>query len=81
MLHVGTSVGSFGGVVSFLLLALLAWRGPSFAASAYVAMQPIAELVILPLCLAALITGVIQSLWTAWGLTRHYWVLATSCSR
>jgi len=62
--------------VSFLLLAILAWRGPSFAAAAYVAMQPIAELVILPLCLAALITGVVQALGTAWGLTRHYWVLA-----
>jgi hypothetical protein len=57
--------------VSFLLLAILAWRGPSFAASAYLAMQPIAELVILPLCLAALITGVVQALGTDWGLTRH----------
>jgi hypothetical protein len=28
-----------------------------------------------PLCLASLLTGVIQSLGTPWGLFRHYWVV------
>jgi hypothetical protein len=28
-----------------------------------------------PLCLAALLTGIVQSLGTTWGLFRHYWVV------
>jgi hypothetical protein len=28
-----------------------------------------------PFCLAALLTGVVQSIGTPWGLFRHYWVL------
>ena len=31
--------------------------------------------VILPLSLAALTTGLVQALGTAWGLFRHYWIL------
>jgi len=32
--------------------------------------------VIVPLSLASLLTGLVQSLGTTWGLSRHYWVLA-----
>jgi predicted secreted protein len=32
--------------------------------------------VILPLSLASFLTGVVQALGTAWGLVRHYWVIA-----
>jgi hypothetical protein len=32
--------------------------------------------VIVPLCFASLVTGVIESLATPWGLFRHYWVVA-----
>ena len=32
--------------------------------------------VIVPLCLASLVTGLVMSLGTRWGLFRHYWVLA-----
>ena len=35
-----------------------------------------ARIVIVPLALASLLTGLIQSLGTPWGLFRHYWVLA-----
>jgi hypothetical protein len=42
----------------------------------YVAMEVIALFVIVPLILASLLTGIIQSLGTVWGLFRHYWVLA-----
>jgi len=38
-------------------------------------MQPITRMVIVPLALTALTTGVIQSLGTSWGLFRHYWVV------
>jgi hypothetical protein len=32
-------------------------------------------LVLVPLALASLLTGLVQSLGTTWGLFRHYWVL------
>jgi hypothetical protein len=38
-------------------------------------MDVAARYVIVPLCLASLVTGVVQSLGTKWGLFRHYWVL------
>ena len=33
-------------------------------------------IVIVPLAFASLLTGLVQSLGTTWGLLRHYWVLA-----
>jgi len=44
--------------------------------AACVAMGLTAWFVIFPLSIASLITGFIQALGTAWGLFRHYWVLA-----
>lgn len=38
-------------------------------------MEPAASLVLVPLAFASLLTGVLQSLTTSWGLFRHYWVL------
>ena len=38
-------------------------------------MQIIANAVIVPLALAALVTGVVSALGTTWGLLRHYWVV------
>jgi hypothetical protein len=35
-----------------------------------------ARFVIVPLAFASLLTGLIQSLGTPWGLFRHYWILA-----
>ncbi|WP_186511274.1 hypothetical protein, partial [Caenimonas sedimenti] len=40
-----------------------------------IAMGVTAWLVIMPLSLATLATGLTQALGTAWGLLRHYWVL------
>jgi len=42
--------------------------------SAYLSMNLIGQFIIVPLSLAALLTGLIQSLGTHWGLFRHYWV-------
>ena len=38
-------------------------------------MELVTRYVIVPLCLASLLTGIVQSLGTPWGLFRHYWVL------
>jgi hypothetical protein len=44
--------------------------------AAYLSMEPIAWYVIVPLVLASLVTGLVQSLGTQWGLFRHYWIVA-----
>lgn len=69
--HVTTSVGSVGAVAAFLALAIAGLEGRG----AYLAMQLTAWYVIVPLVFAALVTGLIQSLGTTWGLFRHWWIL------
>ena len=44
--------------------------------AAFLAMESIGWFVIVPLSLAALPTGLVQSLGTEWGLFRHCWMLA-----
>ncbi|SPL98709.1 unnamed protein product [[Actinomadura] parvosata subsp. kistnae] len=41
----------------------------------YLAMEPAAWYALVPLAAASLLTGLVQSLGTTWGLFRHYWVL------
>jgi DMSO/TMAO reductase YedYZ heme-binding membrane subunit len=41
----------------------------------YLVMEPAAWYVLVPLAFASLLTGIVQSLGTTWGLFRHYWVL------
>lgn len=70
-------VGSLGSVAVFLALAfagLISQEGQMVRA-AYIANGLIAWYIILPLVLASLLIGVVQSLSTPWGLLRHYWVL------
>ncbi|MFC0808893.1 hypothetical protein ACFHWW_26215 [Ensifer sp. P24N7] len=78
VVHVISSVSSLGAVACFLALGLvgLGSADAPTARSLYVAMDAVARLVIVPLVLASLLTGLIQALGTVWGLFRHYWVLA-----
>jgi uncharacterized membrane protein len=75
--HVGSSVGWLGAVAAFLVLSIagLTSERAETIRGAYVAMNLIGLYLIVPLSLAALLTGLIQSLGTHWGLFRHYWVL------
>jgi hypothetical protein len=75
--HVTTSVGWLGAVASFLALALagLASQDEETVRAAYLAMDLTTWFVIVPLSIASLLTGLVQSLGTSWGLFRHYWVL------
>lgn len=75
--HVTCSVGWIGAVAVFLALALtgLNSRDPETVRAAYLSMELTGWLVIVPLSLASLVTGLVQSLGTVWGLVRHYWVL------
>jgi hypothetical protein len=75
--HVTFSVGWLGAVGAYLGLAIVALTGndPQTVRAMFVSMELIGWFVIVPLSLTALLTGLVQSLGTEWGLFRHYWVL------
>lgn len=75
--HVIVSVGWLGTAVAFIALAVtgLTSQDAQMVRAAYLAMKLIGWYVIVPLSVASLITGLIQSLGTRWGLFRHYWIL------
>jgi uncharacterized membrane protein len=75
--HVASSVGWLGAVVVFLGLAVVGLTSPNAQTvrGAYLVMEPAAWFVLVPLAFASLLTGLVQSLGTTWGLFRHYWVL------
>ncbi|MGW1958402.1 hypothetical protein ACWCPI_37615 [Streptomyces sp. NPDC001920] len=77
-LHVTTSVGWLGAVAAFLALAVagLTSSAPQTVRGAYVAMEVIGWYVIVPFSVVSLVTGLVQSFGTVWGLLRHYWVIA-----
>jgi len=74
--HVTCSVGWLGAVAGFLVLAVtgLTSQDAQMVRAAYLATELTASAVIVPLCFAALLSGLVQSLGTRWGLFRHYWV-------
>lgn len=75
--HVTSSVGWLGAVAGFLALAVagLTSRDPQTMRAAYISMDLTTWFVIVPMALASLITGIVSSLGTGWGLFRHYWVV------
>ena len=75
--HVTCSVGWIGAVLVFLALAIVGLTSPEAQTvrGVYLAMEPAAWIVLVPLAFASLITGIIQGLGTTWGVFRHYWVL------
>lgn len=75
--HITTSVGWLGAVAGFLAhaIASMTMQDAEMVRSAYFFMELTLWYVLLPLCVASLVTGIIQSLGTKWGLLRHYWVL------
>ena len=77
-MHVIFSVGWLGAVVAYLPLAMagLTSTDSETVRSAYMAMERIGWLVIVPLSLGSLLSGLVQSIGTEWGLLRHYWIIA-----
>src|SRR5882672_4183957 len=75
--HVTFSVGWLGSIVGYLALAIagLTSQDAPLARSAYISMELLGWAVIVPFSLAALLSGLVQSLGTEWGLFRHYWIL------
>lgn len=75
--HLTVSVGWIGAVLAYLGLGLSAATSKDVESirSAWTAMELVGWYVIVPLALAALLSGVLIALGTKWGLFRHYWVL------
>jgi hypothetical protein len=75
--HITFSIGWFGAVAVFLVLAItgLTSQNSQLARSAYLAMELSGWFVIVPFGLASLSTGLIQALGTKWGLFKHYWII------
>src|SRR5205823_5624663 len=75
--HVTFSVGWLGAVAAFLVLSIagLTSRDVEVVRGAYLSMDLISRFIIIPMCLAALVTGLLQALGTPWGLFRYYWIV------
>jgi hypothetical protein len=75
--HLTCSVGWIGAVVAYLALGVAAVTSPDVQTvrAAWTAMEVTGWWAIVPLAVAALLTGLVMSLGTQWGLLRHYWVL------
>lgn len=75
--HITFSVGWIGAVAGYIALDVAAATSQDAQTlrAAYLAMELIARYVIVPLAFASLLTGLVISLGTRWGLFRHYWVL------
>lgn len=75
--HLTCSVGWIGAVIAYLALGITAVTSADTQTvrAAWTAMDVTGWWAIVPLALAALLTGLVMSLGTQWGLVRHYWVL------
>jgi membrane-bound metal-dependent hydrolase YbcI (DUF457 family) len=75
--HLTVSIGWIGAVGAYMALDVAAAtdRDAQTLRAAYLAMELIVRWVIVPLAFASLLTGLVMSLGTKWGLFRHYWVL------
>lgn len=75
--HLVCSVGWIGAVIAYLVsgLSAVTSHDPPTVRAAWIAMQLTGWSAIVPLAIGSLLTGLIVSLGTPWGLFRYYWVL------
>ncbi|MBC7844298.1 MAG: hypothetical protein H7099_18445 [Gemmatimonadaceae bacterium] len=76
--HIVASLGWLGAILAYLALAVAGLFGDDLTVvrSAYRSMALIGWWVILPCSVGALITGAYKSWDTAWGVFRHWWIIA-----
>jgi uncharacterized membrane protein len=74
--HIVLSVGWIGAVAAFLAMNVVALTSSrsEIAGSMYIAMNVVGLYVIVPASILAVLTGVVQSIGTQWGVWRHRWV-------
>lgn len=77
LIHVLGSVGWTGAVAAFLALAVTGLNDPHplTVRAVYIAMLPITWWIIVPLAFVSLASGLLLSLFSSWGLFRHYWII------
>ena len=75
--HVTSSIGWIGAVLVFLALAVigLTSQDPQMVRGVYLVMEHAAWLTLVPLAFATLVTVLVMSLGTTWGVLLHYWVV------
>ena len=75
--HITSSIGWVGAVLAFFALAIIGFTSddPLKVRGAYLLMAPAAWFVLVPLAHASLLSGIVLSLGTTWGLFRYYWVV------
>ena len=75
--HVVSSVGWLGAAATYLALAIfvLTEKNPQLVRAGVLAMKPIVVFVVVPLALISVISGIVQSLGSAWGFLRHWWMV------
>jgi uncharacterized membrane protein len=75
--HLTVSIGWLGAVAAYIALdvSTVTSQDDQMLRAAYLSMESIVRYIIVPLALASLLTGLVMSLGTKWGLFRHYWVL------
>ncbi|WP_406138176.1 DUF2269 domain-containing protein [Streptomyces sp. NBC_01089] len=76
VVHVAVSVGWLGLTVGLLALGITAYTcaDASVTEAAYRSMKVFGDWLVIPIGLLTLISGVVLSLGTHWGLARHRWV-------
>jgi hypothetical protein len=76
-IHLACSVGWIGAAVAYVALGVAAATSQDVLTvrAAWIAMEVTGWWAIVPLAIAALLTGLVISLGTSWGLFRHYWVI------
>ena len=76
--HIAISVGLLGISVAMLVLGTVGatTADPASSRAVYLSMGIFTRGVIQPAAVGALVTGVVLSLGTSWGLLKHYWIVA-----
>jgi len=75
--HITLAVGWIGGALAYLILVAAAMTSEDLLTlrAAWIGIEMIGWYLIVPLAVTSLLTGLVMSVGTPWGLLRHYWVL------
>lgn len=77
VVHISASVGWIGAIVAFLVLAVQGINANNTVSmkAAYLAMAWTSCYALVPFGAVAFVSGILESLSTAWGLLRYYWIV------
>ncbi|MGZ0050599.1 hypothetical protein [Brevibacillus gelatini] len=78
LLHLLFSAIMLGGAVIFLVLSIVAANtdDAGIFTACYTAMHALAKTSVRASTIGTIVTGVLLSVWTHWGLFRYYWIIA-----